>query len=144
MTFTELIDYAISRQASDVHITVGTACAIRRFGELEILSDVPTAEESKRMILDSLTEEQTEKVLNGQDLDFALFASNGFRLRANVYHQRNNKAHQIQSTIQSNMSTGMHTLETDLKRLMAAFRISREDALAVANSPKELMMQNSF
>ena len=24
MTFTELIDYAISRQASDVHITVGT------------------------------------------------------------------------------------------------------------------------
>ena len=92
MTFNELIDYAISRQASDVHITVGTACAIRRFGDLEILPDVPTAEESKSMILESLTAEQTEKVLNGQDLDFALFASNGSRLRANVYHQRNNIA----------------------------------------------------
>ena len=350
MTFDELIDYAISREASDLHITVGTACAIRRFGELEILPDVPTAEESQRMILDSLNAEQTEKVLSGQDLDFALFASNGFRLRANIYHQRNNiaasyrilnqtipsfeeleipvavqklineprglvlitgptgsgktttmasmidyinrtknlhvmtiedpieyvyyhqksmihqrevgkdvdtfakavrsalredpdiimigemrdyetisaaitaaetghlvvstlhttsaaqtierildaypphaqgqaraqlanvlrgvstqilvpqmngegmvlatevllnndaiaaqirdnKTHQIQSTIQSNMSSGMHTLETDLKRLMTSFRISREDALAVANSPKELMMQNSF
>ena len=55
MTFNELIDYAISRQASDVHITVGTACAIRRFGDLEILPDVPTAEESKSMILESLT-----------------------------------------------------------------------------------------
>ena len=27
MTFQELIDYAIARQASDVHVTVGTACA---------------------------------------------------------------------------------------------------------------------
>lgn len=92
MTFQELIDYAIARQASDVHVTVGTACALRRFGKLEILPDAPTAEESKQMILESLTDEQKEKVLSGEDLDFALFANNGFRLRANVYHQRNNIA----------------------------------------------------
>lgn len=92
MTFNELIDYAIAHEASDVHITVGTACAIRRYGELEILPDVPTAEESRDMILESLNAEQTERVLNGEDLDFALFARNGYRLRANVYHQRNNLA----------------------------------------------------
>ncbi len=92
MNFNELVNYAIEREASDIHITVGTACAIRVFGVLEILPDVPTAEESKAMILESLTSEQTEKVFNGQDLDFALFAENGTRLRANVYHQRNNLA----------------------------------------------------
>lgn len=92
MTFNELIDYAIEREASDVHITVGTACAIRRFGDLEILPNAPTQDEAKAMILESLTAEQAEKVLNGEDLDFALFARNGSRLRANVYHQRNNLA----------------------------------------------------
>ena len=51
---------------------------------------------------------------------------------------RDNKTYQIQSTIQSNMAMGMHTLETDLKRLMGSFRISREEAVAAANNPKEL------
>ena len=71
MNFTELIETARREKCTDVHVTVGTAIARRRYGELEILDPVPTAEESKQIILEKLTEEQREKVLKGEDLDFA-------------------------------------------------------------------------
>ena len=51
---------------------------------------------------------------------------------------RDNKIHQINSTIQSNM--GMHTLGADLKRLMGSFTITRETALEYATNPKEITM----
>ncbi|MBQ7774577.1 MAG: PilT/PilU family type 4a pilus ATPase [Lachnospiraceae bacterium] len=92
MGFMELIDYARQDNCSDVHITVGTAIARRRYGRLELLEPIPSAEESKAMILEKLTDEQREKVLAGEDLDFALMLPDGSRLRANIYHQRNNLA----------------------------------------------------
>lgn len=91
MNFYDLIDYAKSEGCSDVHITVGTALAIRKFGKLQMLDPVPTPEESEAMILEALTPEQRQKVLSGQDLDLALITESG-RLRANIYHQRNNLA----------------------------------------------------
>lgn len=93
MTFEELIERAQRDQCSDVHITVGTALAVRRFGVLHVLeNEVPTAEESRNMIYETLTEAEIKKVEAGEDLDFAVFTRNGTRLRANVYHQRNNIA----------------------------------------------------
>ena len=38
MTLEELIRYAKENKCSDIHITVGTALAIRRFGQLQILN----------------------------------------------------------------------------------------------------------
>ena len=92
ITFTDLIEQARLDNCSDVHITVGTALARRKFGKLEILEPIPTAEESQALILEKLTQDQREKVLNGQDLDLAIMMPNGSRLRANIYHQRNNLA----------------------------------------------------
>ncbi len=92
MNFVELIDYAKKEECSDVHITVGTSVAIRKYGKLEMLSPAPSAEESESMIFEGLTEEQKNKVLAGEDLDFAMMLANGTRLRANIYHQRNNIA----------------------------------------------------
>lgn len=92
MGFTELIEYARLDGCSDVHITVGTAIARRKYGKLELLEPIPSAEESQAMIMEKLTDEQKSKVLAGQDLDFALMMSDGSRLRANIYHQRNNLA----------------------------------------------------
>ena len=91
MNFNELIAYAKSEGCSDVHITVGTALAIRKFGVLQMLEPVPSAEESEAMILEALTPDQRKRVLGGEDLDFALITPEG-RLRANIYHQRNNLA----------------------------------------------------
>lgn len=92
MTFAELIAYAKERGCSDVHITVGTAIALRRFGELEMLPDVPSAVESLELINEGLNSKQMELIQSGKDLDFALLMPNNVRMRANIYHQRNNLA----------------------------------------------------
>ena len=92
MDFTLLIEDARKDNCSDVHITVGTAIARRRYSKLELLYPVPTAEESERMIMEKLTEEQRAYVKAGNDLDLSIMMPDGSRLRANIYHQRNNLA----------------------------------------------------
>jgi len=92
MDFTLLIEDARNDNCSDVHITVGTAIARRRYSKLELLYPVPSAEESERMIMEKLTEEQRAYVKAGNDLDLSIMMPDGSRLRANIYHQRNNLA----------------------------------------------------
>lgn len=92
MDFKELVEYAKKSDCSDIHITVGTNLAIRRYGELEILEPAPSAEESRNMIFSILNQEQVEKVSGGSDLDVGVMLWDGTRIRANVYHQRNNLA----------------------------------------------------
>ncbi len=95
MNFEELMDYAVSKDCSDVHITVGTNLAVRRYGELYILDDKPTAEESLAMIYTLLNNSDRERVEAGEDVDFGLMLDSEHRIRVNVYHQRNNLAASI-------------------------------------------------
>ena len=95
MTLNELMDYAIENECSDVHITVGTNLAVRRYGALHILEEKPTADESLKMIYDILSEENVKRIEKGQDVDFGLSYNDEIRLRVNVYHQRNNLAASI-------------------------------------------------
>lgn len=92
MNFYDLINFAKTEKCSDVHITVGTSLAIRQYGVLKMLEEVPTAEESTAMILECLTEKERSQVLAGEDLDMAIMLPGGVRVRANIYHQRNNLA----------------------------------------------------
>ena len=95
MNFEELVEYAKQNKCSDIHITVGTNLAIRRYGTLEILEPSPTAEESRNMIFSFLEQEQVERVSRGEDLDVGVMLWDGTRIRANIYHQRNNLAASI-------------------------------------------------
>lgn len=95
MTLDELFKYAKEQKCSDIHITVGTNLAVRRFGELKILEPAPTAEESRDMIFSLLDSDQVRKVTSGMDLDAGCMLSDGSRIRINVYHQRNNIAASI-------------------------------------------------
>ena len=92
MTFEELMDYAISHDCSDVHITQGTNLAVRRYGVLHILDERPTAEEAQEMIYAILSRDEIARVEAGEDVDVGRMVDNGIRVRANVYHQRNNLA----------------------------------------------------
>ena len=92
MTFEELMDYAISHDCSDVHITQGTNLAVRRYGVLHILDERPTAEEAQEMIYAILSTDEIARVETGEDVDVGRMVDNGIRVRANVYHQRNNLA----------------------------------------------------
>jgi twitching motility protein PilT len=93
--FRELMEYAKANNCSDIHITVGTNIAIRRYGELKILEPAPTAEESRNMIYSFLEQDQVERVSGGMDLDAGVMLWDGTRIRANIYHQRNNLAASI-------------------------------------------------
>ena len=95
MTFNELVDYAIENECSDVHITAGTNHAVRRFGELHILDEKPSIEEANKMIFSLLPEDYAKRVEKGQDVDLGLTYNQDYRLRVNVYHQRNNLAASI-------------------------------------------------
>jgi len=93
MTFEELFDYAVDNDCSDIHITVGTHLAVRRYGTLQILEPEPTMDEARAIINELLTPEQQQLTAAGKDLDFARFVKNGkYRIRVNIYHQRNNLA----------------------------------------------------
>ena len=95
MTIEELIYKASDMDCSDIHLTVGTNMATRRFGKLTISENEMTPQESKALILALLTDEQQEYVLKGGDLDVGVVINNEIRVRANVYHQRNNLAASI-------------------------------------------------
>lgn len=99
MDVKELFRMARAKGCSDLHITAGTSLAIRRYGELIVLEDeddyIPTIQESEDMILSLLKPEQRELVLKGQDLDVGSMLEDGSRIRANIYHQRNNLAASI-------------------------------------------------
>ena len=66
----ELIKKTREKGCSDLHITAGTAIAVRRYGELSMLDDKPTLQESTDMILQLISDEaDKEYVLAGHDLD---------------------------------------------------------------------------
>ncbi len=96
MDVKQLFNMARAKGCSDLHITAGTALAIRRYGELIMLEDeddyIPTIKEAEEMILSLLTPTQKEQVLSGKDMDVGFMLEDGSRIRANIYHQRNNLA----------------------------------------------------
>lgn len=96
MDINELLVNARKKNCSDLHITAGTAIAVRRYGALHILNEpgdyIPSLTEAEALILSLLTEEQKDEVLRGNDLDVGSMMEDGSRIRCNVYHQRNHLA----------------------------------------------------
>lgn len=90
-----LIDYALQEECSDIHLTVGTNIALRRFGKLEILPEGMNPRECQEMICSILSPSELEYVKSGRDLDLGYMFDDGVRIRANIYHQRNNLAASI-------------------------------------------------
>ena len=120
MTLNQLLTYAVRTDCSDVHITAGTNLAIRRYGVLSILADCPTAEESTSMIYELLDMKQIERVNSGEDLDIGVMLPDGTRIRANIYHQRNNLAASIrilQQVIPSFEELGLPSVVKDLAEM---------------------------
>ena len=53
---------------------------------------------------------------------------------------RTDKVYQIETSMQTSMSQGMHTLNYDLKQLVARGVITREQAIKYSNDPKDFLM----
>ena len=84
----DLIDFlalAAERGASDLHLTVGAPPMTRVAGVIEPLTEEPlSAEDTRRLVIDTLKEGQRAKLENEWQLDFALQVDDLGRFRGNA------------------------------------------------------------
>ena len=84
----DLIDFlalAAERRASDLHLTVGAPPMMRVAGVIEPLTEEPlSAEDTRRLVIDTLKEGQRAKLENEWQLDFALEVGDLGRYRGNA------------------------------------------------------------
>ena len=89
MTLDQLINFARSKNASDVHLTVGAPTSIRINGDLKKFD--MKDDDTNKLILSMLSADQERRVGEGHDIDFSFTCSTGGRQRVNVYHQNGGK-----------------------------------------------------
>lgn len=91
MNLDGLIKQAIEHGASDIHFTVGAEPTMRLHGKLTPITDEKmTNTDTVRFAKEILTEKQIQHLLEVGEVDCAYEVDNGFRLRVNIFKQRNN------------------------------------------------------
>src|SRR4029450_6830470 len=85
-----LLERMVARNASDLHITVGTPPAMRVHGALERYEDIPelTPEDTHQMLYRILSTEQQKQLEINRQIDFAHSIPGLARFRVNVFFQR--------------------------------------------------------
>jgi twitching motility protein PilT len=99
----ELLRQAVARQASDVHIKVGTPPVVRIDGRLERVDGPPvTPAETERIAFAIMPKPRAEEFLASSEADFAYSVAGLGRFRVNVLRQRGSVGlvlRHVQSTI---------------------------------------------
>jgi twitching motility protein PilT len=89
----DVLRLAIDKKASDIHLTVGLPPMIRLDGEIIPLPYHPlTPKDSRRLVYDTLTNDQLERFETKHELDFGYSVKDLARFRFNVYMQRGSVA----------------------------------------------------
>jgi twitching motility protein PilT len=85
----ELLRYAVSREASDIHLKVGSAPVVRIDGRLERTDHPPiTPAETERIAFAIMPKQRAEEFLSTCEADFAHSVAGLGRFRVNVMRQR--------------------------------------------------------
>jgi twitching motility protein PilT len=90
MEIKELLQLAIDRKASDLHLVVGVPPALRIEGELVFIphESVLTPDAIEALLKDVMTSEQLERLAVNREVDFSLSFSEEARFRVNCYTQK--------------------------------------------------------
>ena len=89
MEVVQLLEAALTRGASDIHVSPGRALTLRVNGRLQSISDGPVTPEISERIARGITPERRWTELEeGGTTDFALAHSTGDRFRVSVMRQR--------------------------------------------------------
>jgi len=81
----DLLVLAVEKGASDLHLTAGAPPMMRLDGVIKPLLEEPlTAEDTRRLVIDTLKEGQRAKLENDWQLDFALHVGDLGRFRGNA------------------------------------------------------------
>jgi len=93
MELTELLYLMIERDASDLHITVGSPPQIRADGHLTSVGDEPlTSKDTRKLCYSILTDSQKKKFEEQNELDLSIGVKGLSRFRANMFMQRGSVA----------------------------------------------------
>ncbi len=89
----DILRVAIDRKASDIHLTVGLPPMMRMDGDIVPLPfETLTAQDTRRLVYDVLSNEHVQKFETKHELDFAHAVKGLARFRFNVYLQRGSVA----------------------------------------------------
>ena len=90
MEIQEILEEALRRGASDVHLMVGTYPTLRINGELVPLTKAgtPNPEYIEKLTFALTTPEQKELLLTNKELDFSFALGELARFRVNAFHQK--------------------------------------------------------
>jgi len=90
MDIKQLLQLAIEKNASDLHIVVGVPPNIRVDGELKVVpnEEIVSPQFVEKVATDVLTAEQLERFKVNKELDFSLAYSERSRFRVNAYTQK--------------------------------------------------------
>ncbi len=102
-----LLERAVERGASDLHITAGSPPAIRIHGRIELYDDYEplTPDETRTLVYRITTTEQQKHLELSRQLDFAYGIRGLARFRVNAYYQR------------EAIAAAFRTIPTDIKSL---------------------------
>ncbi|MEO0652466.1 MAG: PilT/PilU family type 4a pilus ATPase [Planctomycetota bacterium] len=93
MDFTNLLDAAVERRASDIHLTPGRSITMRVDGRLVAVGDAVLTPETASELCQAFTPERRwREVEEGGTTDFALQHTGGERFRVSVLRQRRGHA----------------------------------------------------
>jgi twitching motility protein PilT len=86
----DLLNMAIDRRASDLHITAGVPPMLRVDGELEPMLDFQPigGTESQSIVYDIMTADQIQRFETSLEIDFSYAMGQRARVRVNVYRDR--------------------------------------------------------
>lgn len=94
MDIKQLLQLAVDKKASDLHLIVGNPPTLRVEGVLFPIPDHPvlTSESVNQLLKEVFTSEQAERFAVNKELDFSLSFSERARFRVNAYFQRGTPA----------------------------------------------------
>lgn len=121
VTLRELLELMVKKNASDLHLTVGTSPQIRVDGKLTRADYEPlTPEDTRKLAYSIMNEKQRQKFEEKSELDLSFGIENLSRFRCNVFMQRGNVAvaiRMIPFKIRSFEELGLPRIVADFAKL---------------------------
>ena len=89
MSIQDYLETIVKKEASDLHLVVGTPSMMRIDGQLIPLSSAPlTPEDTETLVNELLSPEQKEMLSVNKELDFSFALGEVARFRVNAYYQK--------------------------------------------------------
>ncbi len=86
MDFEKVIEYALTKDVSDIHLSPGKPVFLRRNGFIEAIGEKLKAEDIKKIIANVLSDIQLKELDKKRQIDFLYNSSKNNRLRGNAFY----------------------------------------------------------